>query len=46
MKHKDEILTGMVVGSIIGVVYTSQLASYLPLLVIVGVVLFARLLPR
>jgi len=45
MKHKDEILTGMVIGGIVGVLYTTQLAPYLPVLVIVGVVLFARLLP-
>jgi hypothetical protein len=46
MKHKDEILTGVVIGGVIGVLYNTQLAPYLPLLVIVGVVLFARLLPR
>ena len=44
MKHLD-MITGIVVGSTIGVIYGTQLAQYLPLLVIAGVVLILRLLP-
>lgn len=43
-KHLD-MLTGVVVGSGIGVFYAVQLSEYLPLLVIAGVMLVLRLFP-
>ena len=44
MKHLD-MITGIVVGCVIGIFYATQLAGFLPLLVIAGVVLILRLLP-
>lgn len=40
MKRSREIITGILIGSFIGVFYASQLTPYLPLLLIVGAVLF------
>ena len=42
MKRFMEILTGIVIGSVIGVFYQAQLAPYLPLILILGIVLFIR----
>lgn len=44
MKHLD-LITGVIVGSVIGVFYATQLSAYLPLLVIAGVILVLRLIP-
>lgn len=44
MKHLD-MITGVFVGSVIGVFYATQLSPYLPLLVIAGVILVLRLFP-
>lgn len=43
MRHL-EVLTGLALGAIIGVYFTSQLSPYLWLLVIVGVVMGIRLI--
>lgn len=43
MKHL-EVLTGLVLGAIIGVYFTSQISPFLWLLVIAGVVMGIRLI--
>ena len=42
MKRTREIITGILIGSFIGVFYAPQLAAYLPLILIAGVVLFLK----
>lgn len=42
MKRFLEILTGILIGTIIGVFYTTQLVPYLPILVILAIVLFIK----
>jgi hypothetical protein len=43
MKRTPEIITGVLIGSFIGAFYAPQLTPYLPLILIVGAVLFLRL---
>lgn len=40
MKRSREIITGILIGTAIGALYASQLTAYLPLVLIVGAVLF------
>jgi len=42
MKFDDSLLTGIFLGALIGVVYTAQLAHYLPFLIIGSVVLLLK----
>lgn len=42
MKRFLEILTGILIGALVGILYRDALAPYLPLLVILAIVLFIR----
>ena len=42
MKRTSEIITGLLIGGFIGAFYAAAITPYLPLVLIVGAVLFLR----
>lgn len=46
MKFDVKLVTGIFLGALIGVIYTAQLAHYLPFLIIGSVVLLLKHLER
>ena len=46
MKFDESLITGIFLGSLIGVIYTAQLVHYLPFLIVGSVVLLLKHLQR
>ena len=44
MKFDTRLITGMVLGGVIGLHYYDSLVTYMPLLVIVGIVMLLKIL--